>query len=78
MMSSAYILLQRCKHVVNGLDIWERFELELIYILNNSHFEVFYFNIKLCNLLSVENNYIKESTLNQYNHILANCLIFRG
>jgi len=63
MMSSTYILLQRCKHVVTGLDILEQFELELIYILNNSHLEAFYFNIKLCNLLSVENNYIKESTL---------------
>jgi hypothetical protein len=77
MRSSAYIILQRCKHVVTGLDILERFEIELIYILNNSHLEVFYFNIKLCNLLSVKNNYIKESTLNHYNHILASCLIFR-
>jgi len=51
--------------MVTGLDILERFEIELIYILNNSHLEVFDFNIKLCNLLSVENNYIKESTLNQ-------------
>jgi hypothetical protein len=56
--------------MVTGLGILERFELELIYILNNSHLEVFYFNINLCNLLSVENNYIKESTLNLYNHIL--------
>ena len=63
--------------MVTGLDILERFEIELVYILKNSHLEVLYFNIKLCNLFSVENNYIKESTLNQYKHILANCLIFR-
>ena len=78
MMSSAYILLQRWKHVGTGLDMLERFEIEWIYILKNFHIEVFYFNIELCNLSPVGNNYIKESMLNQYNHILANCSIFRG
>ena len=64
--------------MVTGLGILERFEIELIYLLQKSHLEVFFCNIELCNLLSVKNNYTKESMLNQDNHILVNCLIFRG